>query len=86
MGYSIRSLQWRLTMWQPFNTTTYLADWHTPPIAVELYDHRGDPAALGTAWFDPDRVENENVVDREVAVAAEMHALLRKMFSPPLSE
>ena len=42
MGYSIRSLQWRLTMWQPFNTTTYLADWHAPPIAVELYDHRGE--------------------------------------------
>jgi iduronate 2-sulfatase len=40
MGYSIRTLDWRLTVWVPFNNTLYTANWDKDPIAVELYDHR----------------------------------------------
>merc|ERR1712232_285684 len=40
MGYSIRTVDWRLTMWLPFDNADYVAQWDQEPIAVELYDHR----------------------------------------------
>lgn len=41
MGYSIRTDEWRLTIWLPFNNTVFVAEWDAPIIAIELYDHRG---------------------------------------------
>ena len=44
MGYSVRTESWRLTVWVPFNGTTYTGIFGATPlnsanIAVELYDH-----------------------------------------------
>ncbi|XP_063706088.1 iduronate 2-sulfatase [Culicoides brevitarsis] len=41
MGYSIRTRQFRYTIWIPFNHETFAADWRTI-IAEELYDHSFD--------------------------------------------
>ena len=49
MGYSMRSLCYRLTLWVPFNHSTFKPNF-SRVYAEELYDHR----------FDPE--ENHNVV------------------------
>jgi len=79
MGYSIRTLEWRLTMWQPFNTTTYLADWHTPPIAVELYDHRGE----NMSDFDSFELANVAADEAHAPTLAAMQARLRAQYNWP---
>ena len=50
MGYAIRSKTWRYIAWLEWDTSTYLPSIHLPPMAEELYDHKGDsmnPSNLG---------------------------------------
>ncbi|KAK4287859.1 hypothetical protein Pmani_039085 [Petrolisthes manimaculis] len=51
MGYSMRTLRYRYTVWFSFNGTTLMSDW-SHILAQELYDHKVDPQ------------ENHNVVDK----------------------
>lgn len=60
MGYSMRSLCYRYTLWLAFNSTAFLPDFDIV-YGEELYDHRTDPG------------ENRNLVwsRQQVALSAE---------------
>lgn len=67
MGYSMRMLRYRYTVWLRFNGTTLTSDW-SDIVAQELYDHKLDPQ------------ENHNVVGkaRYAHVISSLHTQLRK--------
>ena len=77
MGYSVRTAEWRLTMWVVWDGTRLAPIWSNVT-ATELYDHRG--AAPYPTDFDAS--ENENVAANasHAAVVAELGARLRAMF------
>ena len=77
MGYSIRTSDWRLTVWLPFNNTVFVAEWEAPPIAIELYDHRSAQVVL---HFDADG-EHENVASKPEN-AAVITDLMRQLKAP----
>ena len=79
MGYSIRTSDWRLTVWLPFNNTVFVAEWEAPPIAIELYDHRSAQVVLD---FDADG-EHENVADKpeNAAVITDLMRQLKAQYS-----
>jgi hypothetical protein len=79
-GYSIRTDEWRLTIWLPFNNTDFVAEWDAPIIATELYDHRG--AARVVMDFDVDG-EAVNVASdpANVAIIAKLTVQLKAMYS-----
>ena len=52
MGYSIRTRHWRYTAWLELDTNTFLPSLHIPPMAEELYDHRGDDLAIKLGSFE----------------------------------
>merc|ERR1712238_5335 len=58
MGYTVRSSDYRYTMWFPFNGTTCEPEWEAPLRGEELYSHVGhtDPGNF-------DDYENVNLVD-----------------------
>ena len=42
MGYSVRTAEWRLTLWMPWDAAIEAVDWNTArPIGIELYNHTG---------------------------------------------
>ena len=78
MGYSVRSAQWRMTQWFPWNSTALCPQWASEVVAMrELYDHQHD-----TAMYDMDGFENDNVADDPVHhnVAANLSAVIRANF------
>eukprot|EP00052_Salpingoeca_macrocollata_P024092 m.214444 g.214444 ORF g.214444 m.214444 type:complete len:717 (-) comp22190_c1_seq12:120-2270(-) len=49
MGYSVRSPDFRLTAWVPWDVSLNTGNWSNPDsIQLELYDHRKDLVAYGT--------------------------------------
>ena len=58
MGFSLRSADWRLTIWAKWNNATLCPEWRDSTNQIELYDHRND-----TAMVDFDATENVNVAD-----------------------
>ena len=52
MGYAIRSNDWRYIGWLEFDTHSFLPSLHLPPLAEELYDHRGEDASIGSGEID----------------------------------
>ena len=46
MGYSVRSVGWRLTVWAKWNFTSLCPHWSDGTNQLELYDHRTDTAAV----------------------------------------
>ena len=76
MGYSIRTPDWRLTLWLRWNGTALVADWGGPA-AVELYNHTGDDGS------DMDAFENENLAAAFPGVAAGLRARLAAFFKKP---
>lgn len=56
MGYSLRSAEWRLSIWAAWDNATMCPRWSDSSNQVELYDHRND-----TAIVDFDSTENVNV-------------------------
>jgi arylsulfatase A-like enzyme len=58
MGYSLRTVTWRVTEWRVWNGATLSARWDLPPNATELYFHGQDPLKSGV---DPFATETENV-------------------------
>jgi len=79
MGYSVRVDEWRYTEWYPFDGATKKAKFDEGVYARELYDYRG----VVSQFIDYDKVENENVAEREenVAVVSELSAVLMKQFN-----
>ena len=77
MGFSVRTAEWRLTMWVVWDGTRLAPIWSNVS-ATELYDHRGAPPYP----TDFDASENENVAANasHAAVVAELGARLRAMF------
>ena len=77
MGYSIRTDDWRYTVWLPFNGTANRGIWNAnardgdSALMEELYSHRGDN---GT---DFDAFENENLAGSLPADCAALFARLR---------
>ena len=69
MGYSIRTMEWRFSIWAIWNATTLCPNWSSPANVFELYDHRDDTAAV-----DFDGTENVNVAgeNENAAVVTEM--------------
>lgn len=80
MGYSIRSISWRMTIWARWNSTTLCPDWTDPANQVELYDHREDHTPL-----DLDSFENINVATdpANVAVLCTMTKFIHAHFGSP---
>lgn len=78
MGYSVRTDEWRYTVWVQWNSTTYSPMWDQPFGGEELYDHR-DPRCNEKGNFD--LCENRNVAQDESlkAVKEEMYAKLRSV-------
>lgn len=78
MGYSLRTDEWRYTVWVPWNTTTYSAMWDQPFGGEELYDHR-DPRCNEKGNFD--LCETHNLAsDASLAeVKDELYAKLRSI-------
>jgi len=42
MGYSMRTADYRYTVWLPFDRAVMAVDWDAPVFEEELYDHRGE--------------------------------------------
>lgn len=78
MGYSMRTDDWRYTVWVPWNTTTFAPMWDQPFGGEELYDHR-DPRCNEKANFD--LCENRNMAkDASLAeIKDELFAKLRSV-------
>ena len=76
-GYSVRSAEWRFTLWARWNATTLCPEWGSPDNQMELYDHRNDTEAL-----DLDDFENVNVAasSENAGVVKKMMALVRTRF------
>ena len=75
MGYSVRSAEWRFTLWAEWNGTSLCPEWHNAANKIELYDHRRD---METANFDD--FENINVAADNAGVVTQMTALVHSSF------
>jgi iduronate 2-sulfatase len=76
-GYSIRSAQWRFTLWARWDAAALCPQWGSAENQMELYDHRGDAEAA-----DLDGFENVNVaaVGANAGVVEAMAAVVRSRF------
>ena len=59
MGYAVRSNDWRYIAWLEFNTHSFLPSLNLPPLAEELYDHRGEDASIGSGEINNLAYNNE---------------------------
>ena len=75
MGYSVRSAEWRFTLWAEWNGTSLCPEWNNAANKIELYDHRRDMEA---ANFDD--FENINVAADNAGVVTQMTALVHSSF------
>jgi iduronate 2-sulfatase len=75
MGYSVRTLEYRLTQWYSWDKINCVAEWDPAPYAVELYNHTGheDPG-------DFDGWENENIAAQAPDVVRALEAKLLARF------
>lgn len=73
MGLSIRTLEWRYTLWLRWNGAKLAPMWDQDPVGEELYTHVGD------AGDDTDSFENENLASKQSyeAVKAELRKQLK---------
>jgi hypothetical protein len=74
MGYSIRTVDWRYTLWLPWNQANLTASWDGPISEEELYSHSSDDST------DMDRWENRNVARSRSEVATALRAQLQAFF------
>lgn len=74
MGYSVRTENWRCTLWMPWIGEKLAADFEAGPVAVELYSHNGDNEV------DFDQFENENVATAHPSVVAAHLAIAKKQW------
>jgi iduronate 2-sulfatase len=75
MSYSLRTPDWRYTLWLEWDKAALAPRWEGGSEAEELYGHRGDDSS------DMDRWENSNLAPGKPAVVARLRAQLRAFFS-----
>ena len=77
MGYSVRSSDWRLSIWAIWDSASDCPAWDNPANFIELYDHRDDTAPL-----DLDGTENVNVAaePENAAVVQNLTAVAHEWF------
>ena len=77
MGYSMRTAEWRYTLWLRWDNATLAAEWDGESVD-ELYAHAGDDSTDMDAW------ENTNLAgDAAYAdTTAALRARLRAQFAP----
>jgi hypothetical protein len=75
MGYTVRTLGYRLTQWYRWDGQACVAQWGAPPYATELYNHTGHDLP-----GDFDGWENENIAAAAPGVVAELGAKLLARF------
>lgn len=73
MGYSVRTAEWRYTIWLMWDKERLVPRWDGD-FAEELYDHRGDDSTSFDRW------ENVNLAAQEPATAARLRQKLRAFF------
>ena len=75
MGYSVRTLEYRLTQWYAWDRQRCVAQWDAPPYARELYNHTGhvDPG-------DVDAWENVNIAAAAPGIVAALEAKILARF------
>ena len=73
MGYSVRTPQWRYTLWVRWDNVTLTPIWDGPS-AEELYGHVGDNSSSFDEW------ENVNQARTNTAAAGQMRAQLESFF------
>lgn len=80
MGYSVRTDNYRYTVWLELNTTLFVGDFSAAPIAIELYDHRNS----SLYDFDLDG-ECDNVANTPAfaETQAELHAMVERQYTWP---
>lgn len=78
MGYSLRTDEWRYTLWVSWSSSKYAPKWDEPFGGEELYDHR-DPRCNEKGNFD--LCENRNVAKDEslAKIKDELYAKLRSI-------
>ena len=77
MGYSVRTYDWRFTLWVSWNKTSFLPMWNDV-VGRELYDHAGD---YGDDFDRSTPTSNDwNSTEIHVAISANLTAVLRKQF------
>eukprot|EP00940_MAST-03C_sp_MAST-3C-sp2_P001200 g1200.t1 len=72
MGYSVRTQDWRYTVWLHWDGNNLKGDFDRPPIGVELYAHDGDSGANFNTFENTNLAEDpahEDVRNRLHAVA-----------------
>ena len=74
MGYTVRTAEWRYTVWYPWQNKTLTPDW-AAEYAEELYNHVGDDS------FEMDKYENVNEAKANPAVADKLRAQIKGFFS-----
>jgi iduronate 2-sulfatase len=75
MGLTVRTDDYRYTEWRLWDGHICEPKWSTPPSGRELYSHVGD---IRPACFDC--FENENIVDKEPAIASHHAEMLKAQF------
>jgi iduronate 2-sulfatase len=75
MGYSVRTDEWRYTLWVPWDQKALRPLWDAPEREQELYAHTGDDSS------DMDRWENHNLAERQPLVVAKLRKQVRDFFS-----
>lgn len=81
MGYSLRTSDWRLTAWLPWDSDREAARWDVPPFGVELYPHAND---TGNA-VSYDTLEHINLAGNPqyAGVVQTLTAKLKTIIGPP---
>ena len=74
MGYSLRTKEWRYTVWLVWNQTSLRPEWDASESEEELYSHHGDDSE------DMDKWENENLANSQPQIAAALRKQLRTFF------
>jgi hypothetical protein len=78
MGYSLRTDQWRYTVWVPWSTKAFAPLWDQPLGGEELYDHR-DPRCNEKGNFDLCETRNLATEGSLAGVKEELYAKLRSV-------
>ena len=78
MGYSLRTNDWRYTVWVPWSSKKYAAEWDQDWGGEELYDHR-DPRCNEKGNFDLCETKNLAKEESLLPVKEELYAKLRSI-------
>ena len=79
MGYSIRTLDWRCTLWMWWDAVALTGNFSAPPAAQELYLHNNDTENNFDAF------ENNNVCDSEPEVMRQCMDMARDHWDKNMS-